>query len=47
MKKWTLIINLIAILITLIGLLLGYYFFFFLFIPLGFNLFNQKDKKHE
>jgi Sec-independent protein secretion pathway component TatC len=45
MKKWTLIINLIALTITLVGLFLGYYFFFFLFIPLGFNFFNQKKQK--
>jgi len=45
-KKWILIINLIAIGITIIGLLFGYYFFLFLIIPLGFNFF-KKNKEHE
>lgn len=45
-KKWILIINLIAIGLTVVGLMFGYYFFLFLVIPLGFNLFN-KNKTHE
>jgi len=47
MRQWILIINLLAILITLAGLYLGYYFFLFLIIPLGFNFFNKKNKKNE
>lgn len=45
-KKWILIINIVAITLTVIGLIFGYYFFLFLIIPLGFNFLN-KNKEHE
>jgi len=45
-KKWIIIINIVAISLTIIGVVLGYYFFLFLIIPLGFNIFN-KNNTHE
>lgn len=43
--KHTNIILIIALIITLIGIITGKYLFVFLLIPLGFGWFKKKDKR--
>lgn len=45
--KWVNVLNVIGLLITLIGLITGYYIFLFLILPLGLIFFNKKTNKDE
>lgn len=42
--KYTNIIFIIALIITLFGIITGKYLFIFLLIPFGFNWFKKTDK---
>lgn len=41
--KWIYIVNLIGLIMTVVGLITGYYFFLFLLLPLGFNFLIKKN----
>ncbi len=43
-KKTLIIISLASIAITIVGLVTGKFFFLFLLLPLGFGIFNNKNK---